>query len=799
MVVGASFLAHLIADGYGFSFGILFSELLEVFGESKGRTAWVGSLFVSVPAICGPVASAVTNRFGCRATTMLGGVIASAGCLMGAFATSIDQLCFTFGIVAGFGLSLVFVPAVIVVAFYFKKRRAFATGLAVAGSGIGTFVFAPLTNVLIEYYHWRGTLMITAGIFLNIVVCGALFRPLDPIRSRNLMFNDDDDDDDDSKDSTSNGNAHWLLPAGVSSVTQVNMQMNGGGRGRGGATDGRRVSVDTSIGHRSFISRSHPEFLLCAHMTHSDIIDDVSSRRRQRPCVVQSLILLPLREQSAKSRLETHSLLGTPIARRVEICDGEGAGPQGNGHRLSVSSCAAAAADRGPGFGSCDMVQFPNEFEIPPNLRSQSFDSHRRRRDLGLLHQSFSGVSGGVVGGRRIAERQRKSGLSNSDRCVYLRRQDIVYRGSLLKAGFFLSNGRSASCPNVFIPVETPQGFSARLRGAAKNLIGKLVSVMDLSVCRSNVFNYFCLHTVLLYISYDIPYVYGPVRVTNLGISENYASIVIAIIGIFSTIGQVVMGYVGDQIWVNVLYFYNTMTSIAGLLTVLVPFVTTFLPMAFLYAGYGFFISANFALTTVILVELLGMQKLTNAFGMVSLAQGLANLVGPPLAGWLSDVTGSYDAAFYATGFTILVSGLMLFAAPYLAVLDGSSPPFRMTMNDLPVYMREEAVGSGQNRSKPPSSNSLCKILIDTPVQKPDDPAGVDCADGIRGKAIDGKGGGGGGGRGTNEVIIEEAGNDLTVAEKHEETEDVQMSSFISIDSHGSISGNDDRSDADDD
>lgn len=139
----------------------------------------------------------------------------------------------------------------------------------------------------------------------------------------------------------------------------------------------------------------------------------------------------------------------------------------------------------------------------------------------------------------------------------------------------------------------------------------------------------------------------------------------------------------------------------------------------------------------------------------------------------------------------------MLFAAPYLAVLDGSSPPFRMTMNDLPVYMREEAVGSGQNRSKPPSSNSLCKILIDTPVQKLDDPAGVDCADGIRGKAIDGKGGGGG--RGTSEVIIEEAGNDLTVAEKHEETEDVQMSSFISIDSHGSISGNDDRSDADDD
>jgi len=62
VVVLASFTAHLIADGLSFSFGILFTELLVVFGETKSRTAWIGSLFVSVPLICGPVASALTTR-----------------------------------------------------------------------------------------------------------------------------------------------------------------------------------------------------------------------------------------------------------------------------------------------------------------------------------------------------------------------------------------------------------------------------------------------------------------------------------------------------------------------------------------------------------------------------------------------------------------------------------------------------------------------------------------------------------------------------------------------------------------
>ena len=93
------------------------------------------------------------------------------------------------------------------------------------------------------------------------------------------------------------------------------------------------------------------------------------------------------------------------------------------------------------------------------------------------------------------------------------------------------------------------------------------------------------------------------------------------------------MGYLGDQSYVSVLTFYNAMTTVAGLVTLLMPLTGSFEALAVMCAAYGFFISANFALTTVILVDLLGMDRLTNAFGIVSLAQGVANLVGPPLAG----------------------------------------------------------------------------------------------------------------------------------------------------------------------
>lgn len=178
VVVFASFIVNLIADGITFSFGVIFVEFLNYFGQNRGTTAWIGGLFMATPLLSGPIASFLTDRYGCRKVTICGALLASVGFIISSTANSMTVLCITFGMLAGFGLSLCYVASVVIVAYYFDKKRSFATGLAVCGSGIGTFIFAPLIQLLLDEYGWRGTTLILAGLFLNLIVCGALMRDL---------------------------------------------------------------------------------------------------------------------------------------------------------------------------------------------------------------------------------------------------------------------------------------------------------------------------------------------------------------------------------------------------------------------------------------------------------------------------------------------------------------------------------------------------------------------------------------------------------------------------------------------
>lgn len=72
------------------------------------------------------------------------------------------------------------------------------------------------------------------------------------------------------------------------------------------------------------------------------------------------------------------------------------------------------------------------------------------------------------------------------------------------------------------------------------------------------------------------------------------------------------------------------------------------------------------SLTSIILVDLLGLDKLTNAFGLLILFRGAAAVVGTPLAGAVYDATKTYDIPFFMAAAFFAISTITSFIAPML-------------------------------------------------------------------------------------------------------------------------------------
>ena len=81
------------------------------------------------------------------------------------------------------GFGMIYLPSVVIITSYFKRRLSLASGVASCGGGIGTFAFAPIMHLLDDEYGWEYTLVILGLMMLFCFPLGALCKPLETSES----------------------------------------------------------------------------------------------------------------------------------------------------------------------------------------------------------------------------------------------------------------------------------------------------------------------------------------------------------------------------------------------------------------------------------------------------------------------------------------------------------------------------------------------------------------------------------------------------------------------------------------
>ncbi|WP_374447178.1 MFS transporter [Stella sp.] len=182
IVVGAAFAVMFAGFGVGYSFGAFFTELEREFAARRGDLAIVFAISGALYFGLGLASGAAADRWGPRRVAFLGMAIMTVGLVLASRADALWQIYLASGLGIGIGVGFSYVPSLGAVQPWFQRRRAFASGIAIAGIGAGTLVIPPTAAWLVDGLGWRTSYLVLAAGTLVVGGGGALLLDSRPQR-----------------------------------------------------------------------------------------------------------------------------------------------------------------------------------------------------------------------------------------------------------------------------------------------------------------------------------------------------------------------------------------------------------------------------------------------------------------------------------------------------------------------------------------------------------------------------------------------------------------------------------------
>lgn len=672
VIVVSSLMCNIIVDGIGYSFGIFLPEFVNNFGETRSKVSLIGSLLCGTYLCAGPIVSALTNKFGCRPVAMTGSVISTVAFVLATFSPNIDILILTYGVLGGFGFGMIYLPSIVSVGYYFERKRAMATGIAVCGSGVGTFIFAPLTKYLLDQFDWKNALFILAGIVFNGCVFGALMRPLEvsrPIRS---------------KPKPREKNMIDRIKEGARKKGRMKYISESSGIGPTDTTDILEKVRQAKLQREQILQENESE--ICSLPSTYFEKDRQVQRQDSRSSGTRPRVA----KLSFSDRGDTGSRTETPTRTPKIIIEGNVGesvsstdirseqewSPASSPSRTKSTEAESPSKKRLSAL-SDDSQKKPDRivltngvhgYEVQPLIKVGNGGIQEKKPNVAQQLMARSGAA--AAGGSKHLLGASMRSVSSKDYSRPMYKKDIFYSGSIVNINEFRSQPDMHSYITSITSIPGDVGVLDH-RGDTKlhricsclpkPVVDVLSEMLDVSLLKNPGFMCICLGNIFAMIGFYVPYVYIVDRAMMAGIDKTQASFLLSVIGITNTIGRVISGFLADVRSVNSLMLNNVNMLIAGVCIFLTPFCNTYPLLVLAALVFGLTTAAFISLTSIILCDLLGLGKLTNAFGLLSMGRGIAGIVGPPMAGAVFQSTGNYDASFYLGGGLFLLGTLLHF------------------------------------------------------------------------------------------------------------------------------------------
>lgn len=177
-VLLVAFAMNMLGRGATEVFAVFLLPIEKALDGTRSQITGVYSLFMLVNGLAGPIAGAVFDKLGARASycsglTLLGGALIASGS-----ATAIWHYYVAFGLAAGLGVSMLgMVSANALLSRWYQARLGTVIGITYAATGLGTLLMAPIAQLLINAQGWRSAYLTMGGTLL-VLACVTALAPL---------------------------------------------------------------------------------------------------------------------------------------------------------------------------------------------------------------------------------------------------------------------------------------------------------------------------------------------------------------------------------------------------------------------------------------------------------------------------------------------------------------------------------------------------------------------------------------------------------------------------------------------
>ncbi|CAD7093342.1 unnamed protein product, partial [Hermetia illucens] len=214
-------------------------------------------------------------------------------------------------------------------------------------------------------------------------------------------------------------------------------------------------------------------------------------------------------------------------------------------------------------------------------------------------------------------------------------------------------------CAFVYKPLHPPPQPVARKPGRSE-LNTFMRTMINVDIWKRKRYVIWALSVPIALFGYFVPYVHM-VKFIQTSFEDSNENLPVACIGISSGIGRLLFGIIADLPGVNRIFLQQIALVFIGTLTMLLPATNSYVLLIIFALIMGLFDGCFISLLGPIAYELCGPRGATQAIGFLLGMSSIPLTVGPPIAGKLFDLTGSYTTPFVLAGIPPLIGATMMF------------------------------------------------------------------------------------------------------------------------------------------